>query len=116
MRAALAPALAAEPRAGVTGLPRSRGLLSTCPDPVFKPVVDGPQVQVISFEGPEIAFLASEVLLGGDRGGGVEAAGRDAGVDDTDAVQRGLGADGGLVTVPGEMVSPTSRMRCSATS
>jgi len=39
-------------------------------DPVFEPVVDRPQVQVISFEGPEIgAFLPSEVLVGGDRGG-----------------------------------------------
>ena len=38
-------------------------------DPVFEPVVDRPQVQVISFEGPEIAFLPREVLVGGDRGG-----------------------------------------------
>jgi hypothetical protein len=72
-------------------------------DSVFEPVMDGAQVQVVSFEGAEVAFDAGEVLVGGDGGGGVQLGGGDRGADDVDAVQGSLGVDGGLVPVPGEV-------------
>jgi hypothetical protein len=46
-----------------------------CADPVVEVVVDGAQVQVDGFEGPEVAFDAGEVFVGADDGGGVELVG-----------------------------------------
>ena len=73
-------------------------------DPVLQPVVDGAQVQVAGLEGPEVALDAGEVLVGGDGGGGVQLGGGDGGADDVDAVQGGLGVDGGPVAPPGQAV------------
>ena len=44
-------------------------------DPVGEVVVDGPQVQVVDFGDAEVALDVVEVLVGGDRGGGIEGAG-----------------------------------------
>src|SRR5512142_1961558 len=72
-------------------------------DPVFEPVPDGPQVQVVGFDVPEVAFEAGQVLVGGDCAGGVQGVFGDGGADDVDPVGGCFGADGGLVTLPGQL-------------
>src|SRR5262249_23493240 len=71
-------------------------------DAVLEPVPDGAQVQVV-FEGPEVPLNAGQVLVGGHSGDGAELAGGDGGADDVDAVQGGLGVNGGLVPLPGQV-------------
>jgi hypothetical protein len=43
-------------------------------DPVVLVVVDGPQVQVVGLDVAEVPLDVLEVLVGGDRAGGVEDA------------------------------------------
>src|SRR5581483_3055317 len=74
-------------------------------DPVLEPVVDRPQVQVVGLHDPEVPFDVLEVLVGGDGAGGIECAGGQRGADDVDAVERGLGVDGGLVPPPGQGIA-----------
>src|SRR6266516_2884235 len=71
-------------------------------DPAGEVVVDGPQVQVVGLGDAEVPLDVLEVLVGGDRGGGVQGAGGDTGADDVDPVEGGLGGDLLLVAVPGE--------------
>ena len=72
-------------------------------DAVVEPVPDGPQVQVVSFDVPEVAFEVSQVLVGGDRAGGAEGVLGDGGADDVDPVGGCFGVDGGLVALPGQL-------------
>jgi hypothetical protein len=72
-------------------------------DPVGEVVVDGPQVQVAGLGDAEVPLDVLEILAGGDRPGGVEDAAGDAGADDVDPVEGGLGVDLVLVAVPGEV-------------
>jgi hypothetical protein len=66
------------------------------PDAVLEPVEDGPQVQVLGLDVPEVAFEAGEVFVGGHRAGGVEGVRGDRGADDVDPVGERFGVDGGL--------------------
>ena len=68
-------------------------------DSVPKAVVDGPQVEVVGFDDAEVAFDVGELLVAVHHGGGVEGVGVDAGAQHVDAIQGGLGVDGGLVAV-----------------
>ena len=70
-------------------------------DPVFEPVPDGPQVQVV-FADLEVLLHAREVLAGGHRGRGAEGLRGNRGADDVDPVEGRLSLDAGLVTPPGE--------------
>src|SRR6266568_8915688 len=54
-------------------------------------------------------------VVGGDGGGGVQFAGRDGGADDVNAVQGGLGADGGRSRRHARQPGLMSRMKCLAT-
>jgi len=73
-------------------------------DPVLQPVVDGAQVQVVGLDGPEVPFDAGDVLVAGDGRGGVQLAFGDRGADDVDAVERGLGVEGGQVAALAQAV------------
>ena len=42
------------------------------PHAVFEPVPDGPQVQVVGLDVPEVPFQAGQVLVGGDGASRVE--------------------------------------------
>ncbi len=63
------------------------------PDAFLEPVPDGPQVQVIGFDVPEVPLDVFEVLVGGDHGGGVQFVSGDGGAQHVEAVQGGLGVD-----------------------
>ena len=73
-------------------------------DALFQPVEDGPQVQVVGFDVPEVAFDVLEVLVGGDRGGGIEGFGGDGSADDVDPVEGGFLADLVLPALDGQAV------------
>ena len=62
-------------------------------DMFLEPVEDGPQVQVVGFDVPEVPFDVFEVLVGGHHSGRVEFAGRDRGAEHVEPVQGGLGVD-----------------------
>src|SRR6266436_4729271 len=71
-------------------------------DPAGEVVVDGPQVQVVGFGDAEVPLDVLEILVGGDRAGGVQDAAGDAGADDVDPVEGGLSGDLLLVPRPAE--------------
>jgi hypothetical protein len=71
-------------------------------DPVFEPVPDGPQVQVLGLDVPEVAFKACEVLVGGHGAGGIQDVCGDGGADDVDPVSERFGVDVALVAAPGD--------------
>jgi hypothetical protein len=73
-----------------------------CSDAVLKPVPDGPQVQVLGLDVPEVPFKLRQVLAGGHGAGRVEGAGGDGSADDVDPVCGGLGVDAVLVAAPGD--------------
>src|SRR4029077_6307819 len=74
------------------------------PDAFLPPAEDGPQVQVVGFDVPEVPLDVSEVLVGGDHGGGVEFARREGGAQHVEPVQGGLGVDLVLLAGDGEAV------------
>ena len=65
-------------------------------DAFFEPVEDGPQVQVVGLDVPEVPLDVFEVLVGGHHGGAVQFAGGDRGAQDVEPVQGGFGVDLGL--------------------
>src|SRR5208282_3866380 len=69
-------------------------------DAFLEPVEDGPQVQVVGFDVPEVPLDVFEVLVGGDHGGRVEFAGGDGGAEHVEPVQGGFGVD--LVLLAGD--------------
>lgn len=69
-------------------------------DPVFAPVSDRPQVEVVCLEAAEVAFDVRELLVGAHGAGRVEGVGGDGGADDVDPVEGGFGVD--LVGVAGD--------------
>src|SRR5450759_3234785 len=74
------------------------------PDPGLGPVVDGAQVQVDGFDGPEVSFYPGQGLVGRHDLGRVHLLGTDGGADDVDPVQGRLGGDLVLVAGEGERV------------
>src|SRR5277367_194651 len=74
------------------------------PDAFLEPVEDGPQVQVVGFDVPEVPFRVFEVLVGSDHGGRVEFGGGDGGAQHVELVQGGLGVDLVLLAGHGEAV------------
>ncbi len=63
------------------------------PDAFFEPVEDGPQVQVVGFDGPEVPFDVFEVLAGGDHGGRVELVRGDGCAQHVEPAEHGFGVD-----------------------
>jgi hypothetical protein len=49
------------------------------PNAFFQTAEDGPQVQLVGLDVPEVPLDVSEVLVGGDHGRAVQFAGRDGG-------------------------------------
>ena len=72
------------------------------PNPGFAAVVDGPDLQIHGLETAEGAFHTTEPLVGAHRAGAIEVAGRQTGADHVEAVEPGLGGDGGFIALPDE--------------
>jgi hypothetical protein len=71
-------------------------------DSAFEAVVDGSEVEVDGFEGPELGFDEAEPFVGFDDFTRVEPVGVDAGADDVDAVEGGFSIDGFVFVPVGE--------------
>ena len=75
-----------------------------CADVVGAVDVDGPYLEPGRLEVAEGALDAGEGLVGVDGLVGGDVGGGEAGADDVDAVEPGLGGDAGFVAGPGEVV------------
>jgi len=63
-------------------------------DPVLAPVVDGAHLELARLEDPEVPLHLAEPLVGEDHPVRVHALGCDAGADDVEPIEGGLGGDG----------------------